>query len=300
MVRSCIIREDILISDSWEDYELIDAGSGERLERWKDIILIRPEPQAIWKRSDHELWDKADAIYFRSSSGGGEWKYLDPEGIPDNWFINYKQLKFKVKPTGFKHTGLFPEQAVNWDFIIDKNRKDQVKTTLNLFGYTGGSSIAAAVGGSNVVHVDASKGAVNWCKENSHLSKVREDKVRYIVDDCMKFVERDIRREKNYDAIILDPPAFGRGINSEVWKLQDDLWDILVNVRKLLSDNKSYVILNTYTASISKTALHNIMSDVFSKQINSNSVLTIKETVLPFREGEMFMPCGITTRLQFK
>jgi len=294
------IDTNILVANNWKDYELIDAGSGERLERWKDIILIRPDPQAIWGRSDHKLWDSADAIYFRSSAGGGEWRYKDESSMPSSWFLTYRGLKFKVKPTGFKHTGLFPEQAVNWDYIMDKTKQDNIKETLNLFGYTGAASLAAAAGGSKVCHLDASKGAVNWCKENSHASKISEDKIRFIVDDALKFVKREVKRNKKYDAIIMDPPTFGRGANSEIWRLQDSLWELLSACKEILSDNKSYILINSYTASLSAIALYNTVYEAFSDIIDNKTILKVGEIALPFRGNTFLMPCGVYCRLEFR
>ncbi len=291
------MKSELVISNGWKDFELIDSGSGVRLERWKEHTLLRPDPQAVWARSDNSYKVAVDAIYKRSSSGGGQWQYN--KELPESWLMSYKNMTFKVRPTGFKHTGLFPEQAANWDFIAETTKSLGVKSTLNLFGYTGAASIAAALAGSNVCHVDASKGAVNWCKENSHLSKVADDKIRLIVDDCMKFIKREARREKKYDAIIMDPPSFGRGANGEVWKLQEGLWELFQSCRDILSKDAKYILINSYTAGLSPLALHNIAQDSFGDLISNKGSLTCGEIGLPFRENKRVMPCGIYCRILF-
>lgn len=240
----------------FDDYELIDADSGERLERWKDIILIRPDPQIIWsgERKDRR-WKNAHAVYHRSASGGGHWEKLKP--VPDVWSVNYEGLTFRLKPMGFKHTGLFPEQAVNWSLAgkLIKKEKRQL-SVLNLFAYTGAATLACLKAGAKVTHVDASKGMVQWAKENAAASGLSEAPVRWLVDDCMKFVKRELRRGNRYDAVIMDPPSYGRGPAGEVWKLEQQLEELLSETGKLLSDNAAFFILNSYTGGLSPTILN--------------------------------------------
>ena len=238
------------------DYELIDADSGERLERWGDIILIRPDPQIIWSGDRRDSrWKEAHAIYHRSNSGGGYWETL--KKVPDVWSIAYKDLTFRLKPMGFKHTGLFPEQAVNWSLATELIKKaDREISVLNLFAYTGGATVACLKAGAKVTHVDASKGMVQWAKENAVASGVADKNVRWLVDDCLKFVKREIRRGNTYDAIIMDPPSYGRGPNGEVWKLEQQLAELLSETGKLLSDNAIFFFLNSYTGGLSPTILN--------------------------------------------
>ena len=279
--------------EGFNDYELIDADSGERLERWGDIILIRPDPQVIWsgKRND-KRWFNAHAIYHRSNSGGGYWETL--KKVPDVWSINYNNLTFRLKPMGFKHTGLFPEQAVNWslakDLIEKENREISV---LNLFAYTGGATIACLEAGANVTHVDASKGMVQWAKENAVASGVADRNVRWLVDDCMKFVKREIRRGKKYDAIIMDPPSYGRGPGGEVWKLEQQLGELLEETGKLLSDDAIFFFLNSYTGGLSSTIL-NYMVKRYVVGKRGGEVFT-DEIGLGITEKGFSMPCGNTT-----
>ena len=272
----------------FKDYELIDADSGERLERWGNVILIRPDPQVIWsgKRTD-KRWYSADAVYHRSNSGGGYWETL--KKVPDVWSIGYENLTFRLKPMGFKHTGLFPEQAVNWTLareLIEKaNRPISV---LNLFAYTGGATVACLKAGAKVTHVDASKGMVQWAKENAVASGVADGNVRWLVDDCMKFVKREIRRGNTYDAIIMDPPSYGRGPGGEVWKLEQQLTELLSETGKLLSDDAIFFFLNSYTGGLSPTILNYMVkeyvvgnrgSEVFNDEIGLN--ITNKGISLP-------------------
>lgn len=240
----------------FDDYELIDADSGERLERWKDIILIRPDPQIIWsgERKDRR-WKNAHAVYHRSASGGGHWEKLKP--VPDVWSVNYEGLTFRLKPMGFKHTGLFPEQAVNWSLARELIKKENRQlSVLNLFAYTGAATLACLKAGAKVTHVDASKGMVQWAKENAAASGLSEAPVRWLVDDCMKFVKRELRRGNRYDAVIMDPPSYGRGPAGEVWKLEQQLEELLSETGKLLSDNAAFFILNSYTGGLSPTILN--------------------------------------------
>lgn len=279
--------------EGFSDYELIDADSGERLERWGDIILIRPDPQVIWsgKRTD-KRWYNPNAIYHRSNSGGGYWEKL--KSVPDVWSICYDDLTFRLKPMGFKHTGLFPEQAVNWrlakELIEKENREISV---LNLFAYTGGATVACLSAGANVTHVDASKGMVQWAKENAAASGVASGNVRWLVDDCLKFVKREIRRGKKYDAIIMDPPSYGRGPGGEVWKLEQQLTELLTETGKLLSDDALFFFLNSYTGGLSPTILNYMVKQYVVK--NRKGEVYTDEIGLPITEKGISMPCGNTT-----
>ena len=249
------------ISNEWKDYECLDAGNGEKLERWGNVILRRPDPQAIWTVDTYdEIWKRVDGHYFRSRKGGGEWKFY--KKLPDHWTISYKELTFKVSPTNFKHTGLFPEQATNWDYMMNKIRKaNRPIKVLNLFAYTGGATMAcSAAGAEEVVHVDASKGMVSWAKENRDLSHLENNKIRFIVDDCLKFVAREERRGRKYDVIIMDPPSYGRGPNGEVWKFEDNIYKLIEACTKILSDNPLLFLINSYTTGISSTVLENILT----------------------------------------
>lgn len=279
--------------EDFNDYELIDADNGERLERWGDIILIRPDPQIIWNEGHKdERWNNAHAIYHRSNSGGGYWETL--KKVPDVWSINYKDLTFGLKPMGFKHTGLFPEQAVNWalaqKLISNSNREISV---LNLFAYTGGATIACLKAGAKVTHVDASKGMVNWAKENAIASGVADQPVRWLVDDCMKFVKREIRRGNKYDAIIMDPPSYGRGPNGEVWKLEQQLSELLTDVGKILSDDPLFFFLNSYTGGLSPTILNYMVKSCIAPK-NSGNVFT-EEIGIKVTKRDIVLPCGNTT-----
>ena len=280
-------------SDSFTDYELIDADNGERLERWGDILLIRPDPQIIWSGDRRDKrWNEANAIYHRSQNGGGYWEQL--KSVPDVWSIHYKELTFRLKPMGFKHTGLFPEQAVNWDLagklITEQNREISV---LNLFAYTGGATTACLKAGAHVTHVDASKGMVNWARENAAASGLSAAPVRWLVDDCLKFVKREIRRGNTYDAIIMDPPSYGRGPNGEVWKLEQQLSELLSETGKLLSDRAVFFFLNSYTGGLSPTIL-NYMVGTYIAKGRGSGVFT-DEIGIPVAEKRMILPCGNTT-----
>ena len=277
----------------FKDYELIDADSGERLERWGNVILIRPDPQVIWsgKRTD-KRWYSADAVYHRSNSGGGYWETL--KKVPDVWSIGYENLTFRLKPMGFKHTGLFPEQAVNWTLareLIEKaNRPISV---LNLFAYTGGATVACLKAGAKVTHVDASKGMVQWAKENAVASGVADGNVRWLVDDCMKFVKREIRRGNTYDAIIMDPPSYGRGPGGEVWKLEQQLTELLSETGKLLSDDAIFFFLNSYTGGLSPTILNYMVKEYVVG--NRGSEVFTDEIGLNITNKGISLPCGNTT-----
>ncbi len=279
--------------EGFYDYELIDADSGERLERWGDIILIRPDPQIIWSgdRRDRR-WKEAHAIYHRSNSGGGYWETL--KKVPDVWSIAYKDLTFRLKPMGFKHTGLFPEQAVNWSLATELIKKaDREISVLNLFAYTGGATVACLKAGAKVTHVDASKGMVQWAKENAVASGVADRNVRWLVDDCLKFVKREIRRGNTYDAIIMDPPSYGRGPNGEVWKLEQQLAELLSETGKLLSDNAIFLLLNSYTGGLSPTILNYMVKNYIVG--NKKGEIFTDEIGLYVTDKGISMPCGNTT-----
>ena len=285
-----------IISDNWKDYKCLSSGDGEKLEKWGNIILRRPDPQIIWSKSNNSLWNSWDAFYHRSNKGGGSWEFK--KKLPDSWTINYKDLKFKVSPTNFKHTGIFPEQAVNWDYIMDKISKINKKEirVLNLFAYTGCATMAAAkAGASEVVHVDASRGMVEWAKENRDLNGLSNHKIRFIVDDVIKFLEREKRRGRTYHAIIMDPPSYGRGPNGEVWKLENNLKELLEKARDVLDDDFSFLLINSYTTGISPISLQNILSLTFK-----NYSVETGEIGLPIEENNLILPCGIYGRVTKK
>lgn len=280
-------------SKDFYDYELIDAAGGERLERWGDIILIRPDPQIIWDgdRKDPR-WNSAHAVYHRSNSGGGHWEQL--RKVPDVWSIKFRDLVFNLKPMGFKHTGLFPEQSVNWDLCAEAiKRADKPCKVLNLFAYTGGATVSALKAGAAVTHVDASKGMVSWAKENAASSGVADKPVRWIVDDCLKFVQREIRRGNKYDGIIMDPPSYGRGPNGEVWKLEQNLAALLDAVGRILSDDAVFFLLNSYTGGLSPTILNYMIREYVIKD-RAGEVVT-DEVGLPVTLKKIVLPCGNTT-----
>lgn len=284
----------MLLADKWTDYEIIDAADGKKLERWGDIILNRPDPQIIWaQKSDKNAWNNADAVYHRSKSGGGEWEFFSD--TEESWHVKYRHLTFNVKPMGFKHTGLFPEQAVNWDFMYDaiKNAKREI-SVLNLFAYTGGATVSCASAGAKVVHVDAAKGMVQWAKENAASSGLTDAPIRYIVDDCMKFVEREIRRGHKYDAIIMDPPSYGRGPKGEIWKFEDELNTLVSRCTELLSDNPLFFIVNSYTTGISHTIVANLITMTLKRKFGG--VVTSDEIGLPIKSSGLVLPCGAATR----
>lgn len=273
----------------WQDYELLDCSGGERLERWGKIVLIRPDPQVIWNTpKDHPCWYKADARYIRSKEGGGHWECR--RQLPEAWNINYRDLQFKISPTGFKHTGLFPEQAVNWDMMREKiTGAGRSVKVLNLFAYTGGATLAAAAAGASVCHVDAAKGMVHWARENAELSSLAEKLIRWIVDDCAKFVEREIRRGNTYDAIIMDPPSYGRGPGGEVWKLEDQIYDLVKLCTGVLSDDPLFFLLNSYTTGLSASTMEYVLGVNMKKFGGSVSA---EEIGLPVTATGMALPCG--------
>ncbi|MBR6568728.1 MAG: class I SAM-dependent methyltransferase [Clostridia bacterium] len=274
----------------WKDYELIDCSSGERLERWGDIILVRPDPQVIWKTpKTNPLWKKANAYYHRSKSGGGAWDVRSK--MPPFWSINYKDLTFNIKTMGFKHTGLFPEQAVNWDYTREIIRKaGRPVKVLNLFAYTGGATIAPLSENAQVVHVDASKGMVAWAKENAVSSGVADGSVRWIVDDCIKFVQREIRRGNKYDIIIMDPPSYGRGPGGEVWKLEDEVYGFVELCSELLYEDSLMMLINSYTTGLSSSVMEYILGAVVKKKFGGR--ISSSEIGLPVTETGMILPCG--------
>ena len=288
------------LANEWKDYEIIDMANGEKLERWKDIVLIRPDPQIIWKeKSFPNNWKNVDARYCRSNEGGGHWEYK--KRIPESWQIKYKNLTFNIKPMGFKHTGVFPEQAVNWDWMIDKITKVSKKENrqikvLNLFAYTGGATVACLSAGASVCHVDSSKGMVTWAKENVESSGLKERPVRYIVDDVVKFVNREIRRGNKYDAIIMDPPSYGRGTNGEVWKFEDNIGDLVKLCTQILSDNPLFFLINSYTTGISSTVLENILKI----NLKRDGIFENGEIGLPMSKSNLVLPCGIYARVEFE
>lgn len=276
------------ISTDWKDYEIIATGNGEKLERWKNIYLLRPDPQIIWKSSfDLASYEKLNGHYLRSSTGGGRWEII--KNIPEQWQISYKNLTFSIKTMGFKHTGLFPEQAVNWDIMIDLIKKENRPiSVLNLFAYTGGASVACASAGASVCHVDCVKQIVEKAKENARLSGLENANIRYIVDDCKKFVEREIRRGHKYDAIIMDPPSFGRSDSKTVWKLEDDLFDFVKLCNQVLSDNPLFVLINSYTTGLPQTVIENVLRLGLD---NKEGYYCSYEVGLPTKE-KINLPCG--------
>lgn len=287
-------------SSKLKDYELLDMANGEKLEKWGDYILIRPDPQIIWKeKTNPKLWEKAYARYIRSNSGGGHWQVL--KKLPDAWKICYGNLKFNVKPMGFKHTGLFPEQSTNWDYIIEKisneTKKNKEVNVLNLFAYTGGATVASAYAGAKVCHVDSSQGMTTWAKENCAMSGLKDKPIRFIVDDVIKFVRREIRRGNKYDVIIMDPPSYGRGKNGEVWSIEKDLYDLLILCSQVLSKKPLFVIINTYTGGLSGTIIKNVANDAFKD--NNITNISFDEIGLKQKNSDIFLPCGITTIVEF-
>lgn len=272
-------------NNEWKDYEIIETGSGEKLERWGGVKLLRPDPQIIWKKSIAET--KADAHYLRSNTGGGKWKIL--KKMPEEWTIGWRNLKFLIKPMGFKHTGLFPEQATNWATMIDLIKSaNRPISVLNLFAYTGGATVACASAGASVTHVDSAKNMVQRCKENAQLSGLENAPIRYIVDDCIKFVEREIRRGKKYDAIIMDPPSYGRGTSGEVWSLEENIYDFVKLCEKVLSDHPLFVLINSYTTGLGATAMENVLRLALSRK---NGNYSSYEVGLKTKEG-IILPCG--------
>lgn len=290
----------LLKADKWKDYSCIDAGNGEKLEQWKGIVLRRPDPQAIWSVENRTSWKKADAVYHRSKTGGGSWEYR--KKLPESWTVDYRNLTFKVSPTGFKHTGLFPEQAANWDWMMDliQSHRDENIRVLNLFAYTGGATMAcAAAGAAEVVHVDASKGMVNWAKENRDLSGLQNTKIRFIVDDCLKFVEREKRRGHTYHGILMDPPSYGRGPNGEMWKFEKEITGLLQACTEILDDHALFFLINSYTTGFSSIVLDNMMRTMILPS-HPDGVITTGEIAIPLQERDLLLPCGIVGRWERK
>ncbi len=281
------------IADQWRDYELLDCGRGEKLERWGDKLLVRPDPQAIWNTPrSHRGWKKPDARYARSSTGGGQWA---DKSVPQRWQVNYRDLTFNVGLMNFKHTGVFPEQAANWDFAREQiKRAGRPVSVLNLFAYTGGATIACAAAGAGVCHVDAAKGMVQWARDNAKSSGLEDRPIRWIVDDCAKFVEREIRRGRKYDAIIMDPPSYGRGPSGEVWKLEENLYPFVELVSGVLSDQPLFVILNSYTTGLAPSVLTYILQTVIGGKFGGHTVSD--ELGLPVTATGLALPCGATGR----
>lgn len=288
----------VLLADAWKDYQCLDAGDGEKLETWKGVMLRRPDPIAMWPKSRLSDWSHADAVYHRSHAGGGSWEYK--KKLPESWTIQYRDLTFKVSPTGFKHTGLFPEQAVNWDWMADliRTHTDEKIHVLNLFAYTGGATMAcSAAGAAEVVHVDAAKGMVQWAKENRDLSHLTDHKIRFIVDDCLKFVEREKRRGHTYQGILMDPPSYGRGPNGEMWKFEKDFANLLKETLDLLSDDALFFLINSYTAGVSSLVLDNMMREMILPKHPGGTINT-GDIAIPLQKREIVLPCGIYGRWQ--
>lgn len=279
------------ISNDWKDYEILDMADGTKLERWGNFVLDRPDPQIVWKEKTFPYkWKNTDAKYYRSKKGGGHWENITD--VPEAWQVKYKDLTFNIKQMGFKHTGLFPEQAVNWDYMIDKIKSSGRKIkVLNLFAYTGGATVACAYAGADVVHVDASKGMTAWAKENVAASNLTDRYVRFIVDDCIKFVQREIRRGNKYDAIVMDPPSFGRGANGEVWNIEESLFPLIKLCEEVLSDNPLFFLINSYTTGMSSKVLENILYMTINKKYTGK--VSSGEVGLPMTDSNLVLPCGI-------
>ena len=282
------------IANNWNDYKILDMADGQKLEKWGDVILARPDPQIIWKEKTYpEKWKNINATYHRSKTGGGTWEYK--KKMPNQWQIKYKELTFNIKPMGFKHTGLFPEQAVNWDWMMDKIKKaNRDIKVLNLFAYTGGATVACAAAGASVCHVDSSKGMTTWAKENIESSGLQNRPVRFIVDDVVKFVNREIRRGNKYDAIIMDPPSYGRGANGEVWQFENNIYDLVELCTNVLSDNPLFFLINSYTTGISSTVLKNILHLTVGKEHKGK--IDCGEIGIPMEKSDLILPCGIYGR----
>ena len=282
------------VANNWKDYEILDMANGEKLERWGNITLIRPDPQIIWKEKTFpEKWKNANAKYNRSNTGGGNWNFIKP--LPKSWQIKYKDLTFNIKPMGFKHTGIFPEQAVNWDWMMNKirNSNREIKV-LNLFAYTGGASVACLKAGASVCHVDSSKGMCEWAKENVASSGLRDRPIRFLIDDVVKFVNREIRRGNKYDGIIMDPPSYGRGTNGEVWKFEENIADLVKLCMNVLSDKPLFFLINSYTTGISSQVLENLLRINIPKKVGGK--FSHGELGLPMTNSKLILPCGIYGR----
>lgn len=288
----------MFLADQWQDYTVLDTGDGEKLERWGQYLLRRPDPQVIWPKSEPALWEKAHAWYHRSQAGGGQWEFM--QRLPESWNIQYKELRFLVRPTGFKHTGLFPEQAANWDWMagLIRARKAQGSPVqvLNLFAYTGGATMACLQAGATVCHVDAAKGMVAWARENAALSGLAETAARYIVDDALKFVLREQRRGHFYDGILMDPPSYGRGPDGQVWKLENEVFGLVEECAKLLSDTPLFFLINAYTTGLQPAVLNNLLArTVYPRK---GGVIDAQELCLPVENSGVVLPCGASGRWQ--
>ena len=287
------------LSNEWAEYKILDMADGQKLEKWGNVILERPDPQIIWKNKSYpNKWKEINAKYHRSKTGGGSWEFM--KKIPSSWQVKYKDLIFNIKPMGFKHTGLFPEQAVNWDWMIEKikkeknNDKNREIKVLNLFAYTGGATVACLYAGASVCHVDSSKGMTLWAKENVASSGLQDKQVRFIVDDVVKFVNREIRRGNKYDAIIMDPPSYGRGANGEVWQFEENIYDLVELCSQVLSDNPIFFLINSYTTGISSTVLKNILTFIIPKKCEGK--FDAGEIGIPMEDSKLVLPCGIYGR----
>jgi len=287
----------MIFCDNWTDFEVLDTGDGEKLERWGRFVLRRPDPQTIWPKADPEMWERADAVYHRSEKGGGHWEFR--RQLPERWTVSYEGLRFHVRPTGFKHMGLFPEQGANWmwmrDLIRESGRKDL--RILNLFGYTGGATLACAAAGGHVTHVDAAKGMVQWAKENRELSGLPETSCRWIVDDALRFIQREIRRGNRYDGILMDPPSYGRGPSGEVWKLENELYRLIETSARLLSEEPVFFLLNSYTTGFQASVLSNMLEKCVSSRFGGE--IDSQELCLPVTSGGV-LPCGASGRWRWK
>ena len=281
------------VSNGWKDYELLDCSNGEKLERWGEHVLVRPDPQAIWHTPRrHPGWKRHDARYARSNTGGGAWEKKE---VPERWTVDYGELTFNIKPMNFKHTGLFPEQAANWDFAAKQIKgAGRPINVLNLFAYTGGATVACAAAGASVCHVDAAKGMVAWAKENAASSGVADKPIRWIIDDCAKFVEREIRRGRKYDAVIMDPPSYGRGPSGEIWKLEENLWGFVELVAQVLSDEPLFFLINSYTTGLAPSVLTYILESIVTKKYGGHT--ESDELGLPVTDSGLVLPCGATGR----
>jgi 23S rRNA (cytosine1962-C5)-methyltransferase len=300
-----IQRPALIVADRWRDYQLLDCGDGMKQERWGEFTLVRPDPQIIWPRrgtggesGKGARWEGWDGFYHRSEQGGGKWEFRRP--LPDSWKIGYAPLglTFKIHPTSFKHTGLFPEQAANWDWVTGQiaravAQSETKPNVLNLFGYTGAATVAAAKAGAGVTHVDAAEGMVKWCRENAALSGLADAPIRYIVDDCLKFARRELKRGRTYDAVIMDPPTYGRGATGEMWRLEDHLWELLAACRALLSERPRFFLINAYTARLSPTVVANLLAELMHGRGGS---ITAGEVGLPVQRDGKVLPCGIYGR----
>lgn len=286
------------IADNWKDYEVIDTSDGEKLERWGKYILLRPDPQVIWNtKKTNPAWKKLNGHYHRSTKGGGEWEFFD---LPKQWSINYRNLTFQLKPFSFKHTGLFPEQATNWDWFSSiikeaksKNPNREIKV-LNLFAYTGGATLSAAAAGASVTHVDASKGMVQWAKENAVSSGLKDAPIRWLVDDCVKFVEREIRRGNKYDGIIMDPPSYGRGPKGEIWKIEDSIYPFIELTTQILSEDPLFFLINSYTTGLQPAVLSYMMNTAIVNRFGGH--VEAEEIGIPVSSNGLILPCGASGR----